>query len=377
MTENVKILFFITKSEAGGAQTHVADLTAWLVRHGHTVLVMSTPGGLLEDETNRSGGTFVPNPSLGNTANPFRLFSATKALQKIMCDFAPDVLACHSTMAGLIGRFTVRNRVPTVFTAHGWSFTQGAKRYRQLLLPTLERLAARFCDKIICVSENDLRLAVEKKIAPKEKLVVVHNGVEIASSSPTAPPRNDGVVHILFIGRLAQPKQPDLLIRAITTLPDDVRNNIRLTIIGDGPRRKRLQEMVLRNNRFAIANVHFTGALTREQTRDALTSADIFVLPSRYEGLPYSISEAMAAGVPVIASDVGGVREAVENDAGILVPPNDVQALKTALERLMANPNLRKRMGKAGQRKIQNEFSLETMCQKTVQIYLDIAGKND
>lgn len=327
---------------------------------------MSAPGGWLEEEAKRLGAKFYSNDSLGNTANPLRLWDASRTLLKAVTDFQPNLVACHSTIAGLIGRFTLRNSIPTVFTAHGWSFTQGAKLYRRVILPILERMATRYCEKIICVSNNDLKLAIKHRIAPKEKIIVIHNGVETfaeIASSVIRPPRNDRKVRIVFIGRLAPPKDPLLLLR---TLP----KNTHLTIIGDGPDKRQLvtemQQLRLEER------ITLTGALSREATLRQLENTDLFVLPTRYEGLPYTILEAMAHGVPVIASDVGGVKEAVGDDAGIVMPPNDATALREALERLIDDPELRKRMGEAGRRKTQTEFSLETMCQKTFDVYSDI-----
>ena len=142
--QNHESLFFITISEQGGAQTHVAQLTRWLVEHGHEVAVMSTPGGWLELETRRLGGRFFQNDNLDNTANPLRLWRASRHFLEAVDAFKPDLVTCHSTMAGLLGRLSLRGRIPTVFTAHGWGFTQGAPFLRRILLPMLERLAGRF-----------------------------------------------------------------------------------------------------------------------------------------------------------------------------------------------------------------------------------------
>lgn len=336
----------------------------FFVKRGEKVFVMSAPAGWLEQETQRIGGTFISNSALGNTANPLRLLVAAQTFLQAVKKTNPDIVACHSTIAGLIGRFALLNRIPTIFTAHGWSFTDGAKLYRRKFLPMIERLAARYCAKIICVSQNDLRLANKFKIAPEEKLLMIHNGVEIASSARNGlePPRNDKI-EILFIGRLAAPKDPFLLLDA---LPQDCY----LTIIGDGPQKNQLA-IAIKNLNIGD-RVSLTGALSRDEVMKRLSTADIFVLPTRYEGLPYTILEAMAHGVPVVASDVGGVKETVGEDAGIVVPPDDVNALTHALDRLITHPELRQQMGETARLKVQNVFSVETMCQKTLDIYQKI-----
>ncbi|MBI4437487.1 glycosyltransferase family 4 protein [Candidatus Uhrbacteria bacterium] len=376
----MKIFFLITKSEAGGAQTHVAQLTKFFIAHGDEVGVMSPPNGWLETQAHHLGARFFPNPFLSNSLNPRRTLSAAKAITRAVRDFQPDLIACHSTTAGLLGRFTIRNRIPTIFTAHGWGFQPGAPLARRLTLPILERLAARFCSKIICVSQNDLALAQAHRIARQEKLVQIYNGIELTQPTPEATQaeawdthsnHDDDSVHIFFVGRLAPPKNPSLLIHAVRNLPESLRNRVRITIIGDGPQMPALQNLIKREQWLPPMNqINLPGALPREEVlRRLRDDADLFVLTSHWEGFPYSIIEAMACGVPVIASDVGGVREAVTAQTGILLAHDDVQTLSQALEQLIKNPEQRKAMGEQACLAAQKKFLVETMCEATLAVY--------
>lgn len=362
------ILFLITKSEVGGAQTHVAQLAQFLIAQRHGVAIMSAPGGWLEKEAKKLGARFFPNPFLVNSANPLRLVKAGRCLIQAVRDFQPDILACHSTAAGLLGRFTIRNRIPTLFTAHGWGFTQGAPILRRVILPILERFAARFSSKIICVSQNDLRLAQRHHIAPKEKLVQIYNGVEIPH--PITKQLSNRVC-IFFIGRLAPPKDPIMLIKAVQHLPEPIRQRVNVTIIGDGPDQHNLASAIHDAGLDTI--VELAGSLSRDKTIERLQcEADLFVLPTHWEGFPYSILEAMACGVPVIASNVGGIAEAVDATCGILVPPNDERALREALTSLITNPQQRRAMGEAGKEKASRIFSVQSMCQRTLVTYEEV-----
>ncbi|MFA4845407.1 MAG: glycosyltransferase family 4 protein [Patescibacteria group bacterium] len=384
----MKLFFFITKSEAGGAQTHVAQLTKFFVERGDDVAIMSAPGGWLETEVRRLGARFFPNHSLSNSVNPLRVLKAASTLSKAIQEFQPDLFACHSTVAGLLGRFVIRNRIPTVFTAHGWGFQSGAPLPRRILLPMIERLAAQFCAKIICVSQNDLALARRHRIAPPEKLIQIYNGVEMtpeelmgslrSSSDSSVPPssrlrRAGGMtqeenINIFFVGRLAPPKDPFLLISAVSSLPQALQDLVRVTIIGDGPQMAALQDIVHESH--LESQVSLLGALPREEVlRRLKDDADLFVLISHWEGFPYSIIEAMACGVPVIASDVGGVREAVTPETGILLAHNDVQTLANALQQLIEDPQRRRVMGGRASVTAQNKFSVEMMCKSTDAIY--------
>jgi glycosyltransferase involved in cell wall biosynthesis len=375
----MKLFFFITKSEAGGAQTHVAQLTRFFVSRGDDVVVMSTPGGWLEGETTKLGGRFVANASLGNTPNPFRLWKASRRFRQAVNASNPDIVACHSTMAGLLGRLTIRNRIPTVFTAHGWGFQPGAPLLRRFILPLLERLAGRFSRRIICVSQHDLKLARANRIAPREKLVQIYNGIEASRSLDSAPfgrsARDDTSentdtksVQIYFVGRLAPPKNPFLLVEAFARLARELQDKTRVVIIGEGPDRKRLEEQI--RERTLQDHIELVGALPREAVLARLRDeADLFVLLSHWEGFPYSILEAMAAGVPVIASDVGGIREAVTPEVGILVPDHDSDRLTYALARMIEDPELRQAMGTRAQERAHTLFSVSRMCEETFRVY--------
>lgn len=363
---SMKIFFLITKSEAGGAQTHVAQLTKFFVSRGDKVEIMSAPGGWLEHEAHRLGAQFFSNPFLSNSTNPMRLLKAASVLSNAISKFQPDLVACHSTMTGLLGRLTIRNRIQTVFTAHGWGFTQGAPLLRRILLPILERMAARFCSKIICVSQNDLALALNYRIAPQNKLVQIYNGIEIPK--PQRSNHQRSTTNLFFVGRLAPPKDPSMLIRAVSELPKDLQERVIVTIIGDGPQMTALQDLV--HETHLDSRVNFSGALTREQVLERLqTEADLFVLLSHFEGFPYSILEAMSCSLPIIASDVGGIKEAVTPDVGILIEHDDLETLVHALAQLIENPDERRQMGQRARAKSQNEFSIEQMCDKTLTVY--------
>lgn len=368
----MKVFYFITKSEQGGAQTHVAQLTEYLLSHGHQVAVMSAPGGWLEEEVKHLGGRFFPNKFLDNTMNPVMLWRAGRQFLKIVGDVKPDIVACHSTIAGLVGRFALRGRVPTVFTAHGWGFTQGTSLLRRTLLIPLEKIAGLFAVRIICVSQNDVDLARRLAVVPKEKIVKIHNGVALPTGE--RPDHDKKNLEIVFIGRLAHPKNPFLLIGAIKKIPANLQEKIHVTIIGDGPQKKYLQGQV--DNSALGDRVALIRALSREDVLLFLRdNAGIFVLISRFEGFPYSILEAMAAGIPVVATDVGGVKEALGYDAGIIIPPDDIDALYQALVVLIQDPLVREQQGRSGRLRVEQFFNVDTMRAETLDLYRSILSE--
>src|SRR6056297_253285 len=175
----MKILYLITKSEIGGAQTYTYQLGSFLKAKNYKVGIMSYPGGWLEKKASQNNISFYLNKNFKNTYNPFVLYKAIKRIKKVVNEFKPDLIHCQSTIAGLATRLAVRNKVPTIFTAHGWAFTKGTPFFRKIIAIMIEKLASFYSSKIICVSEFDKKLALKYHIASKNKLVTIYNGVKV------------------------------------------------------------------------------------------------------------------------------------------------------------------------------------------------------
>lgn len=361
----MKILYLITKSEIGGAQTHIADLCRYFKDKGHEIAVMSRGGGWLEKECNIIGVSFINNQYFSNSANPFLIYEAVKEIKKYVSNFKPEIVHCHSSMAGLLGRLTLRNSVPTVYTAHGWAFDRGTPFFRKILAVITERIAAKYCYKIICVSNFTKESALRLKIAPAEKFSVVYNGVNANDPIIRINSISDKV-RILFVGRLSKQKNPALLLKSMGNLPGNLRNNIELTIVGDGPDKIKVVNIIKKTK--MLPNVEIISDVKPAKVYEYLNKSDIFALITNWEGFPYTVLEAMSAGLPVIASDVGGISEAVSAETGILVK-NDAVQIKEAIVKLAGDKELRNRLGKRGREIVAQKFSLEKMLNKIEEIY--------
>ena len=364
----MKILYLVTKSEAGGAQTHIYQLSKYFIEKGNKVAIMSYPGGWLEEEAKKLGVKFYPNKYFSNIPDPIRIFKAMKEIRKVVKDFKPDLVGCHSTAAGFLGRMAVRNKIPTTFTAHGWAFTEGAPFLRKCLAILIEKIAGRFCSKIICVSDSDRNLALKYKIVSKEKVITIHNGVEISINQPNQ--RKSAFIKIVFVGRLAQPKDPLLLLESFNSLSFELKDRTQISIIGEGPKRKELEKFIKENR--LEEKVKLLGSISREKVFEVLKNSDIFVLISNWEGFPYTIIEAMSCGLAIIASNVGGIKEAVDESCGILIKRGDKEEIKNAFEKLLKNPSLIRKMGERGKEKVKEEFSLEKMLRETEKVYKSV-----
>ncbi len=368
----MKIFYLITKSEIGGAQTHVYQLSKYFIEKGVGVAVMAYPGGWLEFEVKKLGGKFYPNSSLSNSPSPAKALKAIKEIKKAINDFKPDLVGCHSTAAGFLGRIAVMNKIPTIFTAHGWAFSEGVSFWRKYFVILAEKIAGKFCSKIICVSNFDKNLALKYKIAIPDKIAVIHNGVEIqrlevGTRDKSGRETEEANIKIVFVGRLAKPKDPLLLLKVFNSLSAELKNKCQISIIGDGPKRKELEEFIKENK--LTEKVGLLGNIPRDKVFEFLRGSDIFVLISNWEGFPYTIIEAMTCGLAIIASDVGGVKEALDEHCGILVKRGDEKGFKSALEQLLKNPSLIKKMGGNAKNRAGKKFSLEKMLRATEEVY--------
>lgn len=358
----MKILYLITKSEAGGAQTHVAQLCQYF-KKDNEVAIMSLAGGWLADEVKKMGICFYNNQYFSNRFSPIRAWQAVWAVQKALADFKPDIIHCHSSGAAVFGRLAVRGRSPTLYTAHGWGFNLGVPRLQKYIAIGVEKILSRYTKKIICVGNFVRDLALKYEIAPVEKLIVVYNGIEEAAQSVRS---SDGKVKITFVGRLAEPKNPLFLLKAFVGLPQELKNRCEVLIIGDGQKRQELVDFIKKNR---LGMVRLLGNLPRQEVLENLLVSGIFTLISEWEGLPITILEAMSAGLPVIATDVGGISEAIDPSCGFLIKRGDLAGLQEALIKLITDKNLRKTMGENARRIIENKFSLNKMLVETENLY--------
>jgi len=305
-------------------------------------------------------------PELTHQVHPIKDFQALVRIAGLIRREFPDLVHAHTSKAGLLARLAARfTDTPVVFTAHTWSFADGIPRLQQWLSIPLERLAAAAAGTIITVSQANTAMAIRRSIANQRAFIRIWNGV------PDVPLRAASGSHNTFTlittARFAPQKDHILLLEALK----GVEGNWRLLLVGDGPTRAEVEQTTIR---LGLADrVEFLGQ--RSDICQLLATADVFVLPSKWEGLPLSILEAMRAGLPVIATNTGGVAEAVTDGVtGYLTPPGDVPELRNRIQQLIASPSLLPRLALAARRRYEQDFRIETMVQKTVAVYRQLAA---
>ncbi len=310
-----------------------------------------------------AGVPFLSLRQLRRSIHPVRDTLAFRELTGALRAFAPDLLSVHTAKAGWLGRAAAaRLGLRVVYTPHGLPVSGRFSGLASSVFSLAERAAARWNYPLICVSEAERRVALTNRLASPERLYVVHNGVRDVPPEFRAAPECDPV-RICSIARFAAPKDHATLLVALAALRSRTWS---LHLIGDGP----LQDHVRRlAERLGIADrVAFRGYLADPEA--ALAAAELFVLATRSEAFPRSILEAMRAGLPVVATDVGGVGEAVQDSVtGLLVPPEDAPALAAAIDSTLTNAALRARLGAAGRLAYEHRFRLERTIEKTLEVY--------
>jgi glycosyltransferase involved in cell wall biosynthesis len=366
----MRIVYILTRAdEIGGAQVHVRDLATALHSSGHEVSVLAGSAGSLSDQLVERGVPFEVVPALVRPIVPWKDALAVWQLRSILRRLRPDLVSVHTSKAGWLGRVAAKSSgIPVVFTAHGWAFTEGRGAASRRFYTLAERAAAPLADQIITVSEYDRILALAHRIAPPQKIMRIYNGVvDRAAGSPAR--HGAEVPGIVMIGRFAAPKDHLTLLRALGQLRG---LRWRLDLVGDG--HMQAEAIALADTLGIADRVRFLGE--RPDVSAVLAEADIGVLISNWEGFPRSILETMSAGLPVVASDVGGISEAVqEGETGFLVPRSDERRLTERLRLLISSAEACQRLGAAGRRRYEKEFRFERMFEQTVAVYQRVLAR--
>lgn len=360
----MRIAFIISQSsQFGGAQIHVRDLSTALRAAGHDPVVLAIANGGLADELRKRGVPFYPLRHLVRRVGPLQDVRSFFELREILREIQPDIISTHSTKAGFVGRITGKTLgIPTLFTAHGWGFTKGRPPLQRFAFWAIERTTAPWAARIITVCESDRSAAVRTRVATSDRLVAIHNAMPDIEETLRARP-GESPARLVMVARLSQPKDPSTLLHALSGLKD---LDWQLELVGDGPLRGRVEELA--QTLGLTSRVTFLGF--RLDVPERLATAQAFLLMSRCEGFPRSILEAMRAGLPVIASDVGGVRESVvDGKTGFVIPRGDVARLRDCLRKLIRNSELRVSMGEDGRARYEDRFTLDRLVERMMELY--------
>jgi glycosyltransferase involved in cell wall biosynthesis len=355
-----KIALVITKSEFGGAQEYLRILMFSMKRY--EIVLITGDVGFLTEVANKLGCSFRVCRGLIHPIQPLQDLRAIFNMYRLLREEKPALIHANSSKAGIIARISALIAgIPVVFTAHGWAFTEGVSSRRSWFYKCVEKSVAPLAQKIICVSGYDRKLALDYGVGDGSRLLTVHNGIpDVAGCVAT---HSNAIPRVVMVARFAAPKDYGTLLCAVSLLKDC---SFRVQCVGDGPLLHQSRQL---SERLGVQEaVEFLGE--RNDVVNILRNADIFVLVSNWEGFPISVLEGMRAGLPVVATRVGGMPESVSDQhTGLLVEPGDSVGLANALRTLITQPCLRTRMGSAGRERYLSAFTSERMIAKTTEVY--------
>lgn len=367
-----KVLFIAT------VYTHLAAFHIPFMRllqsWGHEVHAAASPAEGRRDAVEAAGVQCWDVP-FARSATSLQNWKAYRELRSLLKKNHYDLIHVHTPMAAWLGRLATKRtkQGPVLYTAHGFHFYKGAPLPYWLFYYPAERIAAHWTDGLIVMNSEDLERAKRMGFVEGKNLFYVHGvGVDLErfSSSPIDGDSirkelglDDKDVAVTCVAEFTSTKNHAFLLAAWRRVVREEPRG-RLLLIGNGELQKAMERKVNVEN---IPHVRFLGY--RSDVPQLLQATDIFILPSRREGLPRSVMEAMAAGKPVVATDVRGSRDLVEHGVtGLLVKLGDVDGLAEALLRLIRDPGLRERLGQAGRAKIQ-AYSIDRVIQEMSEIY--------
>lgn len=374
-----KILFGITLSEIGGAQKIVYDLISALSENKYDISLVTSPNGELIDwidnlNINRKNKIKVLCiDTLRREISPINDLISFIRIFKIIRKNEYDIVHLHSSKIGILGKIaSFLNRVPLkIFTVHNWGIKDNQYLIKRKILGILERFTNILCDRIVCVSENIMRIGIRNKWINTNKAIVIKNGVEISEVSKHKLRNELNLNEELIIGtvmRLRDPKMPMFTIKVFNEVLKK-ESNIALVIIGDGPLKENCINLVNKLN--ISSKVYFLGA--RHDINELIVDFDIFTLFSKSEGLPISILEAMFSGKPIIASDVGGINEIVIHGFnGYLLDDNSYKTASDLIFELMKDIDKRKKFGENSKNLSAYAFNKNKMINAYETIYSEI-----
>lgn len=357
------MLLLVTLDVVGGVGRYVEMLLPGLVDR-FDVTVAAHGDGPIAATARACGARSVSLRHVRRPISPLRDLLGLIELIRLCRRLRPHVLHANSSKAGLLGRLAaLLAGVPVrIFCAHGWAFATHPGKTASLYLWG-DRFMRPLTTTTICVSESERRRGIAAGTCSAARTVVIHNGIDV-DAVPWS--RHDAPVPtVTSVGRLAAPKDFPTLVRALARVDAEP---FRARIVGDGPDRDEVDATIRESG--LSERVELLGE--RRDVVDLLAASDVFVLSSTSEAMPMSVLEAMAAAVPVVGAAVGGIPELVEDEVtGLLFEPRDVDGLAAALRRLLADRDLRRRLGEAGRERARTKFDVTRFRAAHATLYLD------
>lgn len=373
--EKIKVMHIIRAAE-GGMKKHLLSILLGLDKEKYQLAVGCSFDKNTSDYLHENG-VLVYHVDICDGLNVSKDANAIIKIRNIINDFKPEIIHFHGAKASLVGRLACLGyNLKIVMTVHNFPEYRRMNKIKKRLYLGMNKCLNKRTNAIITVSEALKKAIVDEENIDPEKVNVIYNCVDLSTyqDNPFLDLRKEynlesDTLLIGCISRLIPSKGVQDLIKALEILKGRVK--VFAFVAGDGPYLNYLQDMA---KEAKLENIQFLGY--RNDIKDFLRNIDIFVLPSHSEGFGVSVAEAMALGVPVIATNVGGIPEIIENNEdGIIVNPESPNDLANAIEVLATNGDLRNKFSKKGKEYIVNNFSKEKMLNDIDILYENLRRK--
>jgi len=381
-SRKIRVLLVITGLASGGATKVVLQLASHFNNHPDfdiQLLAGPIPEGRT-DVTYLAYEQGIPTqviPSLISHINPFINVKAVADIRRIMVQGNYDIVHTHSSVAGVVGRLAaVTAGVPVIIHhVHGWGLHAGMSRLNQTLYLNLERLSARFTDRLIAVSRPDIQKAQAHRIGSEDKFALIQNGIELEQFRQ---PVDDQQMRselgldpdcklVGMIGRLDEQKNPLDFIRAAARVTKSY-SKVQFLIVGDGSLRPECQRLI---NELNLKEKLFLLGFRNDVAR-ILSILTITAMSSLWEGLPIAFLESMSAGKPIVANNVDGASDVViDGETGFLVTPHQPSEMAEHILYLLNNEKLCNEMGEVAQER-SSYFSVQRMVGQIESLYKEL-----
>jgi len=379
----IRVCHVITRLDVGGAAENTLRSVCGLDPERFEVsLIYGRTDNPLEAWIRRAkdrGVRLIPIPEMVREIRPLADLKVFSRLYRLIGQLQPDLIHTHSSKAGILGRWAAKLKGvrAIVHTPHGHVFYGYYGALLSRLFRTAEKLTAKFTDRIVALTHLEVEQHLEERVGRRQQFAVIHSGVDVEKFAGARGDRDalrerfrvpPGAVCIGSAGRLAAVKNYELLLDTLGMLEARRPGGYHVVILGEGAQRGLLYHKAMElgvQDRFYLPGWF-------EAIEGLYPAFDLFVLCSKNEGMGRVLVEAMAAGVPVIGTAVGGVPELLgEGDCGLVIPPNDPQALAEAIERLAQSSELREALIQKGRQRAR-DYTADSMIEKLVGLYEEL-----
>ena len=363
---SVIVVQCMAKLELGGAQKRVIELMREL--KGNGILVSGEGGELYDSVKKEFKNKHLTLPSLKREIKPFYdiicFFRLRNLLIKLYKNNDRIILHTHGSKAGVLGR-VVSGTLPFVYsvhTVHGFAISPYVNFFRRFIYLNAERFSALFGDVIITQAKVHIDRLKEWGIGKRNKIYWIANSIKYSDYEFHSRKYKKKKIVIGTVANFKAQKNPFMWAEVAKKIVGKY-SKTNFIYVGDGPLKRKIEEII--GNSENIKLLGWQGDVTQ-----ILRGIDIFFLPSRWEGLPRTVLEAMASGIPVVASSVDGTTEAVlDAVTGYLLPPGDLEGYVEKLSELIESEKKRKKMGVEGQKRVEEHFCYKKMIKKTIKVY--------